>query len=306
MRENNFREEESDSTGKPKLSFCIVIYKNSDVLEKMFSTLKPFILEGDEVLIHDNAPTSGDHELITTAREKHQLDIRYFSTGQNIGFGAACNLLADAATNGRIIFLNPDTQTSSFQRTAHQGNQIVGPYAFDMAGNRQSSSGTSRTVWDEFKMRWLRRFEFNNEADELSYISGVALSMDRLAFLELGGFDSRYFMYYEDVDLCHRAREHGFSVIIDPQWRINHVGGSSAKKLLLESAKRSYKSSLLFHINWGNKWVVYITFSLLDAVLRIFYHLLKMNFVQSMAYLKLVLYIGTQSRNIVKMNNNSK
>lgn len=291
--------EKVGSTTELYFSFCIVIYKNADVLEQMFLTLKPFMIEGDEVLVHDNAPTSEDREIIKSVAEIHGLDIKYFTTGTNVGFGAACNLLAEAAINSRTVFLNPDTETSSLVRTGHHPNLIVGPYVFNMAGHRQPSSGTSRTVWDEFKMRWLRKFEHNENGDELSYLSGVAMSIDRQLFLEMGGFDTRYFMYYEDVDLCFRAKRRGVGISIDPKWQINHIGGSSSKKIRAESTKRSYISSLEFHKEWSKHWRLFVFLCFLDAVLRIPYYLLSGDSSSARSFVRLTRIIMSPARTTV-------
>jgi GT2 family glycosyltransferase len=283
------------------ISVCVVAYKNTSEMRPLIASLADFLIPTDEILIFDNDPLSVDEELIKALSCEYQLSVTYVKSEENIGFAAACNKLARLSENDRLIFLNPDTEMTSFVRTAHVGETVIGPIVFNYLSKPEITSGYRRNIREEIRLRWGRREPKVLSDQPLLYISGVAISINQKMFLDVGGFSEQYFMYYEDIDLGLRLKEIGVSPVIDPNWQIRHVGGSSAKKLPLESAKRSYKSSLLFHINWGNNWVVYIVFSLLDAFLRIFYHLLKMNFVQSMTYLKLILYIGTQSRSIVAM-----
>ena len=58
-------------------------------------------------------------------------------------------------------------------------------------------------------------------------VSGAALMMPREAFLSIGGFDERYFLHVEDIDLCRQIRERGGSVWFEPRAAIKHYGGTS-------------------------------------------------------------------------------
>lgn len=281
---------------KTNFSICVVIYKNADVLLAMLSSLVPFVTDADEILIHDNYPKSKDFDLIKTLELKLGLEIRYSSSVENLGFGAACNLLSQKATNDRLIFLNPDTQTHSFDRKIHAPGLIIGPYVYHVDGKRQVSSGSTRTVKDEFRMRWLRNFEYNSAQDPLDYVSGVALSIDREVFLDLGGFDDKFFMYYEDADLCLRAKNLGIKSRIDDRWKIEHVGGSSAKKIRTESEKRNFDSAILFHRKWNHHWRIFGLLCLVDSILRIPYHLFRGDMNQAKSFISLSKYIFGKRR----------
>jgi GT2 family glycosyltransferase len=65
------------------------------------------------------------------------------------------------------------------------------------------------------------------------WVSGACLGIRRDVLEETRGFDERFFMYYEDMDLCRRVRDAGFDVRYDPSTRVVHVGGASAPRELL-------------------------------------------------------------------------
>jgi GT2 family glycosyltransferase len=256
-------------------SFCVVLYKSGDVLGSMMSSLLPHLKDDDEIIFLDNFPASDDHILVDELRDKSSAPVHYFSSAENVGFARACNEIAGKASKQRLIFLNPDTTTEQFDRSSHKKNCLVGPLIFNINGERQSSSGTSRTIWDEFKMRWLRRFEIHNSQDEIAYVSGAALSIDKIAFDALGGFDEEFFMYFEDIDLCFRARDIGMRIEISDTWRVGHVGGSAAKKIRTVSELRSLRSALIFYEKWNQNVRVYKSLILLDSVARLFAYLAR-------------------------------
>ena len=274
------------------ISYCVVIYKNGEVLLNMMKSLEPFIELGDEILIQDNCPSFGDENIVSSFQEASRLDVKYVKSEANQGFAKACNNLAELAKNQRLIFLNPDTETQSFNRDKHVGETMIGPVVRNFSGGLETTSGYRRNVREEIRMRWLRLGPKQILGKPLLYISGVAISVSRDLFLQLGGFDERYFMYYEDIDLGIRANKIGVSPVLEPSWNIKHIGGSSAKKIKSESLKRSYRSSLEFHRKWNNAAEVYVWFSKADAILRIFYSVIMRDKKSTSSYLEVLRYMN--------------
>ena len=269
-----------------RVSVCTVLYKSSDVIEAYFKALAQNVSRVDEVLFYDNASDACEEEKVTELAERYGIDIKYWSGGENIGFAKACNFLSLQATGTRLIFLNPDAQTFDFAIDTHRPNQIVGATIFDLRGGVGGMSGQKRGIWDEVKSRWLRisaPYPF-----EYGYVSGAALSVDRTEFLKAGGFDEKFFMYYEDIDLCFRMNLIGLSVRVEDSWHVVHSGGSSAKKIKSISLQRSYESSIYFHDKWEHNVSVYKVFSLVDASTRVILWLLKNDRESRKAYQSLV------------------
>lgn len=189
------------------ISYCVVIYKNGEVLHNMLQSLDSFIEQGDELLIQDNCPEFGYEKVIRSFKESSRLPIKYVQSEENLGFAKACNRLAEMANNKRLIFLNPDTETLTFDRDKHVGETMIGPIVRNFSDQLETTSGYCRNVREEIRMRWFCLGPRKFPGKPLLYISGVAISISRDLYIQLGGFDERFFMYYEDIDLGIRAKE---------------------------------------------------------------------------------------------------
>jgi GT2 family glycosyltransferase len=283
-------------------SVCVVLYKSEDVLDRMLDSLLPHLLGNDEVVFQNNYPKSGDKEIVATFTSKTVASVQYHESANNVGFAAACNQMAKIASNERLIFLNPDTITDNFERSSHLEGLVLGPLIYGMDGLRQCSSGRSRTVWDEFRMRWFRKFEYHNDQDELAYVSGAALSIEKDVFNDLGGFDDQFFMYYEDIDLCLRAKDAGEKIRIDNKWQIRHEGGSSARKIKLESELRSLESAFTFYKKWNQRWLIYRVLVTVDSLLRVLFYAIKGDFQSSNAHVQIIMTVIRRYAFSPKMN----
>ena len=112
------------------------------------------------------------------------------------------------------------------------------------------------TVEPFFSLRALRRGRWTErvrapggrEPVEIDWCHGVFLLGRRDELLALGGFDERYFLYAEDMDLCERVHESGRSVVYLPWVSVEHEGNRAGRVLLAERrAAAIFASSLLFY-----------------------------------------------------------
>jgi GT2 family glycosyltransferase len=78
------------------------------------------------------------------------------------------------------------------------------------------------------------------------WVSGAALTVRKEIFDKIGGFDENFFMYYEDMDLCGRARSLGYEVLYCPEISILHDGGKSRKNIFLQ--KIQFFKSMFYYI----------------------------------------------------------
>lgn len=192
------------------------------------------------VAVVDNA--SGDGSETSAGVPRPGLDLRLIRNGANRGFGAACNQGASQGSAPYILFLNPDatllpgTLAGLLVAMAAPGNLdigIGGPRLLSPDGRTQRCCarlpGLARLLLEPTGLdRLLPRLippHFMVEWDHLDdrdvpQVMGAALLVRRHVFDMLGGFDERFFVYYEDVDLCHRAGKSG--------WRCRHFAGPTA------------------------------------------------------------------------------
>ena len=82
----------------------------------------------------------------------------------------------------------------------------------------------------------------------MAWVVGAVMLIRRSAFDQVGGFDPRYHVYFEDVDLCVRLQQQGWSVRFDPTIQVNHQhAGASRGPLLSWSTRQHIRSACLFY-----------------------------------------------------------
>jgi GT2 family glycosyltransferase len=180
------------------------------------------------VVVVDNASTDGSVELLERCADVHLV-----RATQNLGFASGANLGAQRARSRLVLFLNPDARVlpetiavAADFLDAHPEFGIVGPLLVDGTGAWQPSAGRfnvlSHLVLDTRVARRPPR-----RSRPVDWIHGAFLLISRDLFRRLGGFDERFFMYGEDMDLCARARAAGYRTAIVPEARAVHYGNRS-------------------------------------------------------------------------------
>jgi N-acetylglucosaminyl-diphospho-decaprenol L-rhamnosyltransferase len=237
------------------LSIVIVNYKSEKYLTKCISSIKEKVLGVDhEVIIVNN-----DEEKKLEA--KLPKDMRLINSGGNIGFGAACNLGAKSAKGEILCFLNPDTEIVSEnidellkKLEDNKKVAVIGPRLVTENGKTQWwCAGKDFSIWQLFKNNVGvidSKKIWESEKEILAdWVSGAALLAKKEVFEKIGGFDERYFMYAEDMDLCRRIRALGFNVLYAPQFVVLHKCGKSRDSVLRQKMQ-FFKSSLRYLIKW--------------------------------------------------------
>lgn len=180
------------------------------------------------IVVVDNGSTDDSLEMLGRPP-----GVEIVAVGQNLGFAAGANLGARRCDSEQLLFLNPDTEVGSgvIGRAAqclesHVGVGIVGSLLVDGAGAWQPSAGhfgvLSHLLLDT---RLVRRQPTRPRL--VDWIHGAFLLIRRSLFESLGGFDERFFMYGEDMDLCARARAVGQRTMILPDVSVVHFGNRS-------------------------------------------------------------------------------
>jgi len=201
---------------------------------------------GYEVIVVDNASTDGSADAVRAACPA----ARVIEMPANVGFGWAVNAGAALARAPYLLLLNPETLpvgdiVGDLLRFARQrpGHGIYSgrtrrPDGSDEAG----SSFGAPTLWDHLC--------FATGLSTMFPRAGCVALIDRELFRRLGGFDPRYLMYGEHVDLGLRARAAGARPIYHPAASVLHANGASstvaARRVMVLRAK-----STLVHVHWS-------------------------------------------------------
>lgn len=229
---------------------CVVVNYNAG--RRLADCVRDLLLQKPpvSVTVVDNRSTDGSLERLKgLAADGGRL--RVLRNDANVGYAAACNRGAGQGDAEFLAFVNPDCRLSPsvldrMRRTlaADEGAALAGALVVDPDGGVQR--GTRRrlpTPWralmtftglERFARRWpgLRGVHeagaSPREPIRVEAVNGACLLMRRSAFEALGGFDERYFLHCEDLDLFRRLREAGWGVLLAPV-RITHYRGTSSR-----------------------------------------------------------------------------
>lgn len=153
----------------------------------------------------------------------------------NRGFGAGNNRGVNESHGDLLLFLNPDTVLVEplFSRTiglfdakAELGLFGVSLTTKEGKPNQSFYCVNGRSFWSQMKYQIAKRMDLFDS--ENMYITGADMFVRREAFELSGGFDERFFMYFEEPDLCQRIRSCGYSIEFHPEMRIVHLEGKSS------------------------------------------------------------------------------
>jgi N-acetylglucosaminyl-diphospho-decaprenol L-rhamnosyltransferase len=231
---------------QPEVSFVIVTYNNAGTIAACLSSIAANTSMEYEILVVDNSP---DKEtglaLERFIRSQVEPTVTVIKTKENLGFGRACNVGAGRASGKFVFFLNPDTRLENdagalladcFRR--YPAAKAAGPAICDTAGRIARTCRNlptlPRIVLDAtgldrlFGAYKLTRFQ-HQRARKVEQIIGAAMLVRRADYEDLGGMDERFFMYFEEVDLCKRLSEAGGEIWFWPEARVRHLAGVSAE-----------------------------------------------------------------------------
>lgn len=231
-----------------EVSIVIVNWNSKEFIENCLLSIP----EGDyEVIVVDNGSDDGSADFI----EKRFPHTKLIRNSTNRGFAVACNQGASIARGEYIFFLNPDTilQKDSLKKLVEFARSqarlgAVGPRLMGQDGEIQNSVRrfpTMRGVFIGRKERLVQKLS-SERPFSVDQISGAAFLIKRDLWRDVGGMDERFFMFYEEVDLCRRLKDLGYNIYYLPAARITHLGGGSRHKDREVVANYYLKSMFLY------------------------------------------------------------
>jgi len=260
----------SDARGhieRRRLAYVVVTvaYRSRPVLKAFLQRIAP----PTPIIVVDN---SAEHEDITDLVRTRPMTT-YIDAGGNVGFGAACNLAASAASQPFIAFVNPDADVDVAvldrlvdEILSDERRSSAGPLLVEADGSTRSGSGG----WLPTPLRavvhatglfrvlpdrgiWIGRQ--TNDVLDVEWIAGTCLVILTDVFRQLGGFASRYFLYQEDMDLGRRLRDRGYRQIVVGDLRVRHIAGTSSAVPDVRRLAWSRASALVDYLAATDGWV---------------------------------------------------
>ncbi|TCO65659.1 N-acetylglucosaminyl-diphospho-decaprenol L-rhamnosyltransferase [Actinocrispum wychmicini] len=230
-----------------ELAVVTVTYSPGETLERFLDTLDKATKRPYRVVLADNGSTDGAPEQ-AAEREGVQL----LSTGENLGYGAAANRGVTEFDDayGWVVVANPDIEWGpgsidtlldaadrwprggSFGPLIREPNGDVYPSArlLPSLGKGVGHAVVGRVWRDNPWTKAYRQSEGAIVERTAGWLSGSCLLLRRAAFDSVDGFDPRYFMYFEDVDLGDRIGRAGWQNVYVPSAEVTHIGGHATAK----------------------------------------------------------------------------
>ena len=247
-----------------ELSIIVVNWNSADFLRECVLSIQQHTKDVSyEIIVIDNASFDGCDK----ALKEYAPDVIYIQSDKNLGFAKANNYAFRASRGTSVLFLNPDTEIIGpaigiLYRALQQlptagavGARLLSAncelqtnciQSFPTILNQALDCEYFRKKWPESPMWGTKAFlNGHNNAEEVEGICGACLMVTRDTFHRVGGFSEDYFMYAEDMDLCHKIREAGYRNYYVPEAEVVHFGGNSSKQ-----APSNFSSVMMRESTW--------------------------------------------------------
>ena len=223
-----------------------------------------------EVIIVDNASSDGTREFLKEARKRYP-KLKTLTNKENLLFAKACNQGADIAGGDYLVFLNNDTEPlpgwldPPLER--FESDESIGIIGIKLLYPDRTVQHCGiqfyRSVNPTYVIWPLHRYLHSSSDDprvnvpqDVHAVTGACLFIRNELFRRIGGFEERYGMYFEDTDLCFKARKAGKRVFYEPgSVAIHHEGKSSPSREIIDEFNE--KAAHMFYKLWDKDLYVY-------------------------------------------------
>lgn len=240
-------QDEEERGMKPELSIVIVSFNTQELLKECLEHLYA-ILKGIsfEVIVVDNASRDGSFEMV----QREFPSVRSVQTPYNIGFGPANNIGFKMVFADYILLLNSDAfpaqgviqealkRMQLDSTIGYGGCRLTNPDGTLQPSGRlfpsllniflEQSGLAEKYERSKFFGRYNRTWADPQLIAEVDWIPGAFALIPKKALDEVGGFDERFFLYFEEVDLCRRLKAAGWKVVYWGDLTAVHLGGKSS------------------------------------------------------------------------------
>ncbi|TNE74420.1 glycosyltransferase [bacterium] len=255
------------------ISIVIVNYNVKEYIAQLLHSIERAKKKLElEIFIVDNNSTDGSIEFL----KQRFKDVHYIENDSNVGFGKANNQAINLATGKYILLINPDTliqeDTLITMYTYMEENKSTGVSGCKLLNADGSFAPESKraiptplsALWKILGLTFLfpknKKFAdyYLGWMDEdtnapVPVLSGAFMFFRAFVLKELRGFDERFFMYGEDIDLSYRVMQAGYRVDYVAETSIIHYKGESTKKDNIDYVILFYKAMFQFYEKHFNK-----------------------------------------------------
>jgi GT2 family glycosyltransferase len=288
---------------KPVIDVVIVNWNSGELLRRCLTSLDASNAgEINKVIVIDNGSEDSSRVHALDSRDR-SFQLSLIANERNEGFSKACNQGAKCCSADFILFLNPDcelypeTIASVLRELAELplneygafGVALIGPEG-DLARHcaRQpvaldywvKLTGMDRLTAGRVRSHIMSEWP-HTESRDVEHVIGAFYLVRRTIFQAIGGFDERFFVYLEDLDLSRRILRAGYRIRYLSGAKAFHVGGGTSRKAKARRLYYSLKSRLLFafkHFSSTGAWILLAGTVLLEPVIRFAYNVARTDF----------------------------
>lgn len=242
------------------VSAIVVTFNSQRTIQKCLDSILQ--AEGNlEVIVVDNA---SEDQTVEIVKKYSARKVKLIQSSTNAGFSKGNNLGVKYALGDYLLFINPDTEV--IQKDAilnlleilksHPELGLVGPKLVLADGHVQPSVRNFPTLINAFKEYVLNiksAYDFyypedsSQEVITVDTVVGACMLLSGETFAKVGRFDERYFLYYEDIELCKAIYQQGLKVGFVPSVEFKHILGVSGKgqptSIYLQRSAQKYHNS---------------------------------------------------------------
>lgn len=255
-----------------------IILVNFNTKDAVYDAINSCLNEGSkinkEIIVVDNGSADGSYEYLKN-KFSETSNIILIQNKDNLGFSKAVNIGLKKSKGKYKLLLNSDTKVSRYIfsemiRFSETDKKIgiVGTKLILPDGSVQKSCFNFPGVNNALLEYWLGRGNtfssfYKNYVCEVDAIVGASFLITPDAYKAVGLFDERYFMFFEDLDYCRRAKAAGFKVMYFPKASVYHRHGLSGEKDSDEKKqwRRLIPSSKIYHGTLKHNLITFIIWS---------------------------------------------
>jgi len=261
------------------LSVIIVSWNTRQLLDDCLASIyKETKKISFEIFVVDNNSSDDSVKMI---KEKYP-KVKLIENKDNRGFAVANNQAIREAFGKYILILNPDTiiLKNSLDKAVEIMEKseaaILGAKTRNKDLSQQKTVRSDPTLatqlifptkmkklfprWRALKEYYQDDFDYEKPAF-VQQIQGSFMLIKKEVLNKIGLFDEKFFIWFEEVDICSRARQAGYKILYSPDIKIIHYGGESFSQVPTMKKQRLYSNSLLYYF-WKNKpkWQFFILY----------------------------------------------
>lgn len=182
-------------------------------------------------------------------------------TSPNVGLAKSNNVGARLGSGPYVAFCNPDVfitdeDLSYLKETIDRRDGLVAPRLVGDDGEAQPNGRAFPSPIRQFCRHFLPNSRLANrylwpstEGGEVDWVTGALIGIKRAHFDTIGGWPEGIFLYFEDVEICARARDAGIGVYIDEELKVRHSWGQASRSLTSNAAKNHLSSAVKYYRN---------------------------------------------------------